>query len=98
MIAGIWRCVVLSEKADRYLEHLNQFVIPAIQAAKGNEGHLVMKEKQGKLTHFLMISFWASDEALARFTGTDINLAAPSSEEKSLLITFESPARHYETT
>lgn len=95
-ITRIWRSVALATKAEQYLEYLNRIVIPACQKAEGNEGLIIMKELQGKLAHFLLLSFWTSDEALVNFAGTDSSqVVNPSPEEKSLLMAFESTARHY---
>ena len=94
-IARIWRCVTLAANSEQYLEYLNRTVIPACRAAEGNEGLLVMKDCQGELTCFLLVSFWASDEALAKFTGTDAETVDPAPEERSLLIAFESTAVQY---
>lgn len=94
-IARIWRGITWATKSTQYLEYLNKVIIPACQTADGNEGLLVLKECQGELAHFLLLSFWASDEALARFTGADAEVVSPTPEEKILLIAFESTARHY---
>ena len=95
MIARVWRGVTPSSNADRYFEYLNQVMIPAIQTAEGNEGLFVLRERQGELAYTLLLSFWASDQALASFVGCDYDLVKPSPEEKSLLTAFESTARHY---
>jgi len=94
-IARVWRGVTLSTKSTQYLEYLNKIVIPACQTAEGNEGLLIMKECQGELAHFLLLSFWASDETLARYTGADAEVVNPAPEEKSLLIAYESVVSHY---
>lgn len=94
-IARIWRCITSTTKSREYLEYLNRTVIPACQAAEGNEGLLVMKECQGELTCFLLVSFWGSDEALAKFRGPDAETIDPTPEERGLLIAFESTAVHY---
>lgn len=95
MIVRIWRGVTKLANADRYLQYLNQFVMPAYQIANGHEGLLVMEERQGELVQFLLLSFWASDQALASFVGADPIKVNLSPEEKSLLIAFESTAKHY---
>jgi len=97
-IVRIWRGVTLATRAGQYLEYVNKIVIPVCQAAEGNEGMYIMKELQGELAHFLLLSFWASDEALVNFTGAascECDVVNPSPEEKSLLIAFESTARRY---
>jgi len=42
----------------------------------------------------MLLSFWASDEALAGFLDVDGDVVNPSPEEKGLLIAFESTAGH----
>ena len=95
-IVRIWRGVTLATKAEQYIEYLNNFVVPVCQTAEGNEGLFIMKELQGELAYFLLLSFWASDEALKNFAGTDsCDVVDPFPEEKNLLIAFESIASHY---
>lgn len=69
--------------------------MPACQSSEGNEGFFVMKECQGELTHFLLLTFWASDEALAKYVGTADDVVNPTPEERDLLMAFESTARRY---
>ena len=97
-IVRIWRGVTLAARAGQYLEHVNKIIIPSCQAAEGNEGMYIMEELQGELAHFMLLSFWASDDALVNFTGAasyECDVVNPSREEKSLLIAFESTARRY---
>ena len=95
-IGRIWRVVMLAKKSEQYLEYLNRIVIPACQIAEGNEGLFVMKECQGELTHFLLLSFWASEESLEMYIGAVDDVVDPTPEERNLLIAFESTARHYQ--
>jgi hypothetical protein len=95
-IVRIWRSVTLATKAEEYFEYLNNFVVPACQTAEGNEGLFIMKEIQGELAYFLLLSFWASNEVLKNFVGTDsCEVVDPFPEEKKLLLAFESTASHY---
>ena len=95
-IGRIWRGITLAAKSEQYLEHLNRTVIPTCQSAEGNEGLFVMKECQGELTHFLVLTLWASDEAVANYTGTTEDVVNLAPEERDLLIAFESTARRYQ--
>ena len=95
MIARIWQGITLRIKADQYLEHLNQCVIPAHQKAEGNAGCFIMKETRGDLAHFLLLSFWDSENSLANFVGAELETVNLTPEEKNLLIAFESNARNY---
>ena len=95
-IVRTWRGVTLATKAEQYLEYLNNFVVPPCQTAEGNEGLFILKELQGEIVYFLLLSFWASDEALENFAGADYSdVVKLSPEEGKLLVAFESTARHY---
>ena len=96
MIARIWQGITLTTKAGQYLEYLNRCVIPVCQAAEGHEGLFILKEAQGELTYFLLLSLWSSDEALKKFAGVKAEEISLTPEEKSLLIAYESSARYYE--
>lgn len=98
-IVRIWRCVTFASEAEQYLEYLNKFLIPACQTAEGSEGLCVMRRLESELAHFLFLSFWTSEMALANFAGCtarEYEVVNPSPEERRLLIAFESTARHYE--
>ena len=96
-IVRIWSGITLTAKSEQYLEYLNKVVVPACRIAEGHEDLFVMKECQGDLTHFLLLTFWASNEALAKYAGTaDDDVVNPTPEERNLLIAFESTARHYQ--
>lgn len=81
--------------AEQYQEYLHQRVIPAYQEATGNAGVLIMTETRGELVHFLLLSFWDSEDCLANFVGANLEVMNPTSEEKTLLVAFESTARNY---
>jgi heme-degrading monooxygenase HmoA len=95
MIARIWQGVTSTGMADGYLEYLHRHVIPAYQEARGNAGLFVLKEPRGELVHFLLLSFWSSEDSLASFVGADLEVMKLGAEEKSLLVAFESMAKNY---
>ena len=97
-IVRIWSGITLATKANQYLEYLNKFVLPAFRMAEGNEGQFILQDLRGELAHFLLLSFWTSNEVLINFTGahsSEFEEVKLSPEEKSLLVAFESTARYY---
>lgn len=96
-IARIWRGITLAANADPYLQYLEECVAPAYRAMGGCAGFFAMKECQGELVHFLLLSLWTSREALDRFLGSAPSaLVTPCPADRSLVLTFESVARHYQ--
>jgi heme-degrading monooxygenase HmoA len=96
MIASIWRGVTQASLAERYLEYLNQCVIPHYQADPGNLGIFILRDVQGELAHFLILSFWESTEALIRFAGQDCEYAMQHPEDEEYLLAFESVINKYQ--
>ena len=71
MIARIWQAITLTAEAERYIEYLNEQVLPGYQNADGNQGVFILCNPQGEVTQFLLLSLWSSHEQLCRFTGVD---------------------------
>jgi len=97
-IVRIWSGIALATKANQYLEYLNKIVVPAIRMAEGNEGLLILQDLRGELAHFLLLSFWTSNEVLINFTGvhsSEYEVVKLSLEEQSLLVAFQSIANYY---
>jgi heme-degrading monooxygenase HmoA len=96
MIACIWRGITQASQAERYLDYLNGNVIPTYQADAGNKGIFVLKDIQGELAHFLLLSFWDSKEALINFAGQDSEILNQSPESEEYLIAYESMIKKYQ--
>jgi len=97
-IVRIWSGIALATKANQYLEYLNKIVVPAIRMAEGNQGLLILQDLRGELAHFLVLSFWTSNEVLINFAGahsSEYEVVKLSPEEQSLLVAFESIAKYY---
>ena len=67
MIARIWHGRVPTEKADAYYELLQRTGIPDYRNTEGNRGVYVLRRTEGPVTHYTLISFWESLEAIKRF-------------------------------
>jgi heme-degrading monooxygenase HmoA len=96
MLARIWHGVTLTEKADEYLDYLNQTGIPDYLATPGNRGAFVLRRPDGERSHFLTISLWDSLESIKRFAGDDYERARYYTEDEKFLLEFELTVQHYE--
>lgn len=68
-IVRIWRGRVPAAKADDYEKYLYEHGIrPLIETALGVQ---MLREDRDGETEFVTISYWESEAAMARFTGTD---------------------------
>ncbi len=96
MIARIWHGVTVAEKAEKYLDYLNETGVPDYRATEGNRGVYVLRRIEGDRAHFLTVSFWGSIEEIKRFAGPDPERAKYYPEDERFLLDFESTVGHYE--
>ncbi len=96
MIARIWHGVTAAEKAEEYLDYLNETGVPDYRATKGNRGVYVLRRIAGDQAHFLTVSFWASIDEIKRFAGPDPEKARYYPEDEEFLLEFEPTVGHYE--
>lgn len=96
MIARAWHGVTDAAKSDVYLEYLNRTGIPDYRATKGNQGVLVLRKVEGQKAHFLLFSFWETEDAIRAFAGDDLTKARYYPEDKEFILELEPTVEHYE--
>jgi len=96
MIARLWHGVTESSKSEEYLDYLFKTGVPDYRATTGNQGVYVLRRVEDDRAHFLLLTFWESKEAIAKFAGTDIDQARYYEADKEYLLEFEQTVRHYE--
>ena len=95
MIARTWHGAVPKERGDAYYNYLLQTGLNDYQKAEGNRGVQVLRRDEEKETHFLLITFWDSLEAIQSFAGEDYRQARYYPEDREYLLEFE-PVFHYQ--
>jgi heme-degrading monooxygenase HmoA len=96
MIARIWHGRVPAAKQDAYDALLRRTGLQDYRATPGNQGVLVLRRTEGDVTHFLLITFWDSVEAIRRFAGEDYTRARYYPEDDNFLLEQEPFVNHYE--
>jgi heme-degrading monooxygenase HmoA len=96
MIARTWHGIVPTHKADAYYAHLLRTGIPDYQAIPGNRGVQVLRRQEGDRTHYLLISWWESYDAIRAFAGDAIELARYYPDDSAYLLELEPTVTHYE--
>jgi heme-degrading monooxygenase HmoA len=96
MIARIWRGATASEDARDYIRYLRDTGIKAYRDTPGNQGAWILWRESGERADFLIVSFWESKEAIARFAGPDITRAVFYPEADRYLIDRDLAVIHYE--
>ncbi|MBI3287250.1 MAG: antibiotic biosynthesis monooxygenase [Chloroflexi bacterium] len=96
MIARMWHGRVPTSKAKAYREFLNARAIPDYQSVEGNLSVHILERLEGRVTHFITLTFWKSMEVIRGFAGEDIEAAKYYPEDKDFLLEFEPRVMHYE--
>ncbi len=96
MIARMWHGVTAAERADEYLDYLNETGVPDYRETEGNRGVYVLRRIEGDRAHFLTVSFWGSIEEVKAFAGPDPEKARYYPEDERFLLEFEPQVKLYD--
>ena len=96
MITRIWRGWTRPEDTGEYAAYILATGIAEYEVTPGNRGAYLISRPDGDRTEFLTISFWDTYEAIAAFTGEDIDSAVFYPEDDRLLVDREPTARHFD--
>jgi hypothetical protein len=96
MITRIWHGATPATKSDEYLTkpdaNHRHTRLPLDLRQQGR----LRATSYGNTAHFLMITFWESEEAIRTFAGDDISVAKYYDFDKDFLIELEPCSTHYE--
>ena len=98
MIARIWHGTTPTDKASDYLRLMEDVALPDYRSVPGNRGAFVLHHDAGSITHFLMLTFWESEEAVRAFAGPDVTAAKYYDFDDEFLLDKEPTATHYHMT
>jgi heme-degrading monooxygenase HmoA len=96
MVTRIWHGATPAAKSDEYLNLMRTVAIPDYRSTPGNKGAYALRRIEGDTAHFLMMTFWESEEAIRAFAGDDITVAKYYDFDKDFLIELEPCSMHYE--
>jgi hypothetical protein len=97
MVTRIWHGSTSAAKSDEYLNLMRTIAIPDYRSTRGNKGAYALRRMEGDTAHFLMVTFWESEEAIRSFAGNDITLAKYYDFDRNFLLELEPCSTHYET-
>ncbi len=97
MITRIWHGRTPAAKSDEYLHLMRTVAIPDYRATPGNTGAYALRRIEGDIAHFLMVTFWDSEDAIRAFAGDTITAAKYYDFDKNFLLEMEPASTHYET-
>ena len=96
LVARTWRGSTRAADADAYLEYLRQTGLRAYRETPGNRGVLVLRRAAGDRADFLLVTLWASREAIRAFAGDDIGRAVFYPEDSRWLVAYDEHVEHFD--
>ena len=97
MITRVWHGRTTAAMSDEYLNLMRTVAIPDYRSTPGNKGAYTLRRLEGDTAHFLMVTFWESEDAIRAFAGDDISVAKYYEFDTSFLLELEPTSSHYET-
>jgi heme-degrading monooxygenase HmoA len=96
MIVRTWRGRATGQNGDAYVRHLRDSVFPKLGGLAGHEGALLLRRDLEGEVEFLVLTLWASMEAVKGFAGDDPERAVVEPAARAVLSDFDATVAHYE--
>jgi mannose-6-phosphate isomerase-like protein (cupin superfamily) len=97
VIARRWTALAegLTE-ADAYTAHFGAAVRPHLERTHGFLGATIERVEAGQAVEIVVVTRWASMDAIRGFAGEDVDVAVVEAEAQAVLSQFDSRVRHIE--
>jgi len=96
MIARMWRGVAIQERANDYVKHLQESVVPQLRKIDGFKGVYLLKRNSSEDVEFLVLTFWESMEAIRKFAGENPEVAVVAAAARTLFREYDAEVNHFE--
>jgi heme-degrading monooxygenase HmoA len=96
MISRQWRGLARSEAAQAYEAHLIQETFPALRKIEGFVDASILKRIVETGVEFLVVTRWSSLEAIAKFSGSDLEAAVVPDKVQRMMVEYDRRVKHYE--
>ncbi len=95
-IVRTWRGRASSSNPEAYASHFRKNVLPELRGIEGFLGALLLKQETNEGVEFLVLTRWASMEAIRAFAGSEVTNAVVEPEAIAALMSFDPTVQHYE--
>lgn len=96
MIARLWRGTTRPDAAEAYLGHLEEDTLPQLRRLDGFAGLSVLQRTSAAGVAFVVITRWASMEAIRAFAGAAPERAVVPEAARRLMISYDETVEHFE--
>jgi heme-degrading monooxygenase HmoA len=96
MISRQWRGLAHADQAQNYVGHLRNETFPALRGIAGFIDSSILSRPFPAGVEFLVVTRWASLEAIVKFAGADPEAAVVPPEVAAMMIEYDRRVRHFE--
>jgi len=96
MIVRMWHGMVKASKADEYAEFMKERAVPDYSSVDGLKKLLFLRNTDTDVTHFLLVTYWDSMEAVKKFAGERPEKAKYYPEDDDFLLEKEETSALYD--
>jgi heme-degrading monooxygenase HmoA len=96
VISRQWRGLARVASAEAYVEHLQTETFPAIRKLPGFVSASILRRSVPEGVEFLVVTNWASVEAIRAFAGANAEAAVVPQKVHELMVDYDRIVRHYE--
>lgn len=96
MIARTWRGATRASDAGAYLRYLRNTGFKEYRETPGNLGVLGLRRVADGRAEFLLVTLWATEDAIRNFAGDDPERAVFYPEDERFLVEADRSVTHYE--
>jgi heme-degrading monooxygenase HmoA len=96
VIVRVWRGQTTLQDADAYLRHVTEKVLPSLRGIGGYLGGRVLRREVAGQVEFLVLTQWASWDAIRAFAGENPDAAVVEPAAKAVLTEFDAVVRHFD--
>jgi heme-degrading monooxygenase HmoA len=96
MIVRMWRGYAIRERADDYVKHLQQTVVPELRQIDGFKGIYLLRRNSFDDVEFVVLTFWESMDAIRKFAGENPELAVVAPAAQKLFRKYDPIVKHFE--
>jgi len=92
----MWRGSAIHERADDYVKHLQQSVIPELRRIDGFRGIYLLRRSSSDDVEFVVLTLWESMDAIRKFAGENPEVAVVAPAARELFRRYDAEVQHFE--
>lgn len=94
-VARVWHGRTAADRADAYAAYLAES-IRKFRTIPGNLGYAMYREDEASESHFMVVSYWASRDAIHAYAGEDISRTRALPRDAEFLLDPEPTVHNYD--